>query len=159
MNRLIRGLQLNLANSNILANSNSLANGNSLANSNTILKAYNSFDWKSYIKFDKDNYKKNLIYRNMDFEIFLVCWLPLQKTKIHNHSENGCLIRILEGEMNEIIYEPKNKEIITTNNMYQNDIQYIDDKIGVHKMINTSDKNCISLHIYSPPNFKATFFD
>ena len=34
----------------------------------------------------------------------------------------------------------------------ENKIGYIDDNIGTHKMMN-GDKNCISLHFYSPPNF------
>jgi len=44
---------------------------------------------KSYIFFNKDNYTRNLIYRDDRFEIMTVCWLPGQRTVVHTH--NGSL--------------------------------------------------------------------
>ena len=42
--------------------------------------------------------------------------------------------------------------------MIQNDIRYIDDSIGLHKMINNDEKT-VSLHIYSHPNYKIKSFN
>jgi cysteine dioxygenase len=130
---------------------------NNLSKSRKILENYTYNDWKYYINFNEENYKKNLVFRNKDIEAFVVCWLPGQRTKIHNHSEQGCILKILEGNMEEITYHSKNLKILTKNKMIQNDIRYIDDSIGLHKMINNDEKS-VSLHIYSTPNFKATFF-
>ena len=127
---------------------------NNLSKSTNILKQYNSYDWKKYVEFCNINYKKNLFYRNKDFEMFIVCWNPFQETKIHNHSNKGCILKILEGNMNEKIYD-KNFNLLHENKLEKNNIRYIDDNLGIHKMINGSEK-CISLHIYSPPNFIPT---
>ena len=135
MNRIIKSL---VTNKKLLENKN-------------ILSSYNSNDWKHYISFDKENYKKNLVYRDNNFVMFVVCWLPYQETKIHNHSDKGCLLKILEGNMSEELYD-KNFIIQKRNNLLLNDVRYIDDSIGIHKMINNN-VNTISLHIYSPPNF------
>jgi len=135
MNRIIRSL---VSNRNLLVNKN-------------ILSSYNSTDWKQYISFDKQDYKKNLVYRDNNFEMFVVCWLPNQKTKIHNHPEGGCLLKILEGNMIEELYD-KNFVLQENNNLVMSDVIYIDDSIGIHKMKN-NEENTISLHIYSPPNF------
>jgi len=135
MNRIIKSL---VTNKKLLENKN-------------ILSSYNSNDWKQYISFDKQDYKKNLVYRDNNFEIFVVCWLPNQETKIHNHPEGGCLLKILEGNMMEELYD-KNFVLQEKNNLVMSDVRYIDDSIGIHKMKN-NEENTISLHIYSPPNF------
>ena len=141
MNRLISGIK----------------NNNNLFKSQQILKSYNSTDWKKFVNFDNDNYKKNLVYRDDKFEVFVVCWLPKQETKIHNHSKNGCILKILEGNMQEIMYDNKiydenNFKILSKNTIIKDDVRYIDDNLGFHKMINNNYKT-VSLHIYSPPNF------
>jgi cysteine dioxygenase len=132
----------------------SLVNNRSLLESKNILSSYNSTDWKQYVAFNKEDYKKNLVYRDNNFEMFVVCWLPYQETKIHNHSENGCLLKILEGNMVEEIYD-KNFVLRENNNLIKDNVRYIDDSIGIHKMKN-NEENTISLHIYSPPNFIPT---
>jgi cysteine dioxygenase len=131
MNRIIKSL---VTNKKLLENKN-------------ILSSYNSNDWKHYISFDKQDYKKNLVYRDNNFEMFVVCWLPNQETKIHNHPEGGCLLKILEGNMIEELYD-KNFVLQEKNNLVMSDVRYIDDSIGIHKMKNNKE-NTISLHIYS----------
>tara|TARA_B110001469_G_scaffold73793_1_gene69994 strand:+ start:4874 stop:5272 length:399 start_codon:yes stop_codon:yes gene_type:complete len=131
MNRIIKSL---VTNRNLLVKKN-------------ILNYYNSTDWKQYISFDKQDYKKNLVYRDNNFEMFVVCWLPNQETKIHNHPEGGCLLKILEGNMIEELYD-KNFVLQEKNNLVMSDVRYIDDSIGIHKMKNNKE-NTISLHIYS----------
>ena len=135
MNRLIRGIR----------------QINNLSKSKNILKQYNSDDWKKYVEFNEENYKKNLFYRDRDYEMFIVCWNPLQETKIHNHSDKGCILKILEGNIEEKLYDD-NFNLIEQCILGENDIRYIDDNLGIHKMINGKEK-CISLHIYSPPHF------
>ena len=122
------------------------------------LKKYNSDDWEKHKCFSERNYKKNLVFQNDNFEMFLVCWGPMQSTYIHDHSENGCIFKIIEGEISEHLYNEK-LELIELNNLTEDSIGYIDNQMGLHRMTNESKKeNCISLHIYSPPNFVATLF-
>ena len=141
MNRLITTLK----------NYNSFKNYHSLYVFKDVLKNSSSSDYKNYVSFCQENYKKNLFYSDNNLEAFIVCWEPYQETKIHNHSDNGCILKILEGNMTEILYN-KDLKILTKNILPKNNIRYIDDNIGYHKMINGNEKT-ISLHIYSPPNF------
>ena len=107
-------------------------------------------DYDKYINFDSKKYKKNLIKRNDNMEIILICWEKNQETLFHKHPKNGCLMKIIKGSLEETI--KKSDKII--NNIYTiNNCSYIHDNIGIHKVKNIGDDKSISLHIYSPPKF------
>lgn len=107
-------------------------------------------DWRKYVKFNRYKYNKIDIYRNNIFEIVLIVWLPGQKTKFHKHPKNGCIMKLLYGELHEI--KNKDKNFIQT--LYkEGNIAYMHDTLGTHLISNISKKPAISLHIYSPPNF------
>ena len=105
---------------------------------------------REFVFFDIEKYKKNVVYRNSIYEIILITWLPGQQTKLHEHPKNGCIMKILEGELTENLYTP---EKIIDNIYKKEDISYIDNTIGKHIISNNSNENTISLHIYSPPNY------
>ena len=101
------------------------------------------------VEFTKEKYKRNLVFRNDNVEIFLLGWLPNQKTPFHNHPEKGCLMKILEGTLQESIMNCNG--VITDFLRKKGDSSYIHDSLGTHQVINQNTKS-ISLHIYSPPN-------
>ena len=80
-----------------------------------------------------------------------------EKSKIHNHADYGCLQKILCGNLQEIIYDINNFKNIKENELSKNSINYIDNKIGYHKIINKNEVS-VSLHIYSPPKFITKYF-
>ena len=126
----------------------------SLNNFTNYLKNFNyhqlTTDELSKIKFNNNCYQRNLVYQTDDLECLLLCWKPNQNTPYHYHPSQGCIYQILQGNMMEYIKSVDNQ--IYFHELNQNKIGYIDDNIGTHKMVN-GDKNCISLHFYSPPNF------
>ena len=91
-------------------------------------------------------------------DIYLFKWNPKTNTKIHNHSKNGCLMFILNGCLNEEVFSKnfclKNKNTYNTGN-----ISYINDSIGYHKIINNTDKNSYSIHLYHPKNHITKYYD
>ena len=115
-----------------------------------LIKNYNFSNWEKYIKTCHDTYYRNLVFKNNDFEILVISWLPGQKTPIHSHPQNGCIMKILDGQLCETKITKDNKSIT---NYIKNDTSYIHDSIGKHVISNESDNLAVSLHIYSPPNF------
>lgn len=119
---------------------------------------YSYFDSKtinyciSKAKYISGNYNKIKLheYSNDLFEMILICWDTNSETKIHDHPENGCVLYLMEGKLEEYLY---NKELslskMTTFN--SRNISYMENSFGYHK-IKCVDKS-ISLHIYSPPNY------
>ena len=41
----------------------------------------------------------------------------------------------------------------------ENNIGYIENEEGLHRMLNKTDEIVVSLHLYSPPNYKIKSFD
>ena len=124
---------------------------NTLKNCTDFVRNYKSTDYKKFIEFSDVKYKKNLVFRNDDFEMFVVCWTPFQGTPKHDHSEKGCIFKILEGNIVEYRYNLDNSKIFFQHNV--GSTEYIDNKLAYHLMKNESKTNCVSLHVYSPPNY------
>jgi cysteine dioxygenase len=82
-------------------------------------------------------------------------------------------MKVLKGSLQETLYSlPPSSSVsaaqtaptITKKSVYEeNEVTYISDKIGLHKISNTSDTNvAVSLHLYTPPhaaNFGFNLFD
>lgn len=126
----------------------------------SIIEKYIGQDWKNYINVDPIHYYRKKVFECNDFDIHIITWDKLQKSKIHNHADFGCLNKILLGSLQETIYKTNNLAnplLIKQNNL--NDISYIDNTIGYHKIENKNNNFSVSLHIYSPPRFKTKYFD
>lgn len=123
------------------------------------LKEYTAPDWKNYVDKDRINeFQKNLIHRDKNFEIFLIHWPKDYISQIHNHSSNGCLLKMLEGNLVERIYSPQ-LDFLDEYYRYSQEISYLDNKIGYHSIENISNKNSNSIHIYSPPLHETEYYN
>jgi hypothetical protein len=121
------------------------------------LEIYNGNEWMNKVKFNpNENYTRNLLYRDREFEIFVICWNPNQESKIHNHANRGCLMKTLQGELLNEVYT-KNLKLLNIGHMYKDTVKYIHDDMGYHKIIN-GNQQTVTMHIYSPPKFEATTF-
>ncbi len=101
------------------------------------------------LKFFKDSqYCRNLILKSPNMEVLLVCWRPGQGTPLHGHGPSDGVVLILEGEMTNESYLPDGNietEVFTTGQM-------IHSPVGTkHVMVNKSDADVVSFHIYAPP--------
>lgn len=136
--------------------SEKVKNNNKLEELDDLLKSYNGKDWEDYVKFSDIKYTRNNVFSDENIEMIVICWNNKQQSGIHDHPNNGCLMKILQGEITEECYNNK-LELIKINNNKVNDIGYQEGNNGIHNIINSNNKS-ISLHIYSPPNYKSNFF-
>ena len=126
-----------------------------------LIKQYNGEDWKKYQEVNIEKYNRNTIFTDNEnrFDIHIITWAPGQKSSIHGHAKNGCIMKILCGELKEVKYANVNKRNLSIRSRIhkKNDISYIDDKIGYHFIKNNGEEVVVSLHIYSPAKFKFNF--
>lgn len=115
-------------------------------NFNNLLN-YNTYDWRPKLVFSNKGYHKTLIEEGRNYEMYLIGWMPCQKTYIHSHS-NDCMFKILYGQLDEDIWDENNchlKRYIRVRNdtLISN---------GIHSMSNNTFNHSVSLHIYEKPN-------
>ena len=120
---------------------------------------YTGTDWLKYKKDCATGYSRTKIYSNSNFDLFLINWSKHSKSKIHDHSKEGCVFKVLDGELCEKIYQPNTLKQTQTKSFKRNDISYINDNIGYHSIENNTNNNAYSLHIYIPSNHTTKYFN
>ena len=123
-----------------------------------ILSNYTGNDWKKYIKLDDNKYSKIKVCEENSFDMFVITWNKYQQSPIHDHSSNGCIYKIMKGNLEETIFNKK-LEWTHRKNMQENCSTYISDKIGYHSIKNINNDISVSLHIYSPPGYITNYFN
>lgn len=88
--------------------------------------------------------------------VIVMCWSTLQASMFHGHEKSNCFVKLLSGMLIEqqVPYPVTGRQeyvAMRERVMKRDDVSYIDDSIGLHKMINRSNTNvCVSLHVYMP---------
>ena len=114
-------------------------------------------DYKKYVCVNEIKYNRERIYIDDQIEVFIITWNKNQETKVHDHSENGCFLKILEGTLEENVFS-NDLNNVKKRLLKKGNISYMCNKIGLHSVKNNSDEICVSIHIYSPPNHLTTFY-
>jgi cysteine dioxygenase len=124
---------------------------------------FNPKEFQRYAHFAAGKYTRNLVGYNGAFTLLMLCWDRGQESPIHDHSGSSCFMKILEGELHEVRYDATNPNQLglrSITQMHEEQVAYIDDTQGVHKMVNPSaDRGAISLHVYIPPYVKCSIFN
>ncbi len=138
-----------------------LVNGKSLLCCSDILSEYKGDDWKEHVKHsDASPYLKVCAFINEHIEIDVLSWKSARGSKIHDHPSKGCLLKIMSGYLIENIYVKKNDEIkfVETKQLNTNHISYKCGDSFLHNIDNPTEDYSVSLHVYSPPNYKLNYY-
>jgi cysteine dioxygenase len=112
-------------------------------------------DYLPYVTINPHHYHRCKVFENNFFEMYIITWNTYQRSMFHDHSENGCHMLMLQGELIEEITNSTNT-ITTTSHYKEGDVTFINNDVGLHRISNPSSTNiAISLHVYSPPNHKT----
>jgi len=112
-----------------------------------------AFDCGGHTGFNEARYARNTVFENDQFELVLICWRPGQASAIHDHGESHCLYLVIDGELEEELFEldadgtPVSVETRTWN---KGEITVAAGP-DVHQIRNGSDRDLRTMHIYSPP--------
>ena len=111
-------------------------------NINHIKNLYNNKidDWKKYINL-KENYTRNLVFKNDKFQLIIMTWPGKFESFIHDHNKNECVFNIYKNNQDKLKLE-------TTNQIKINQIGNINDNYGYHSVKNNSDDFAVSIHLY-----------
>ena len=109
------------------------------------------------VEYNVEKYTKKTIYIDKNIEVVLIGWETGQSSPIHDHPDNGCIYRILSGNMMDIRYD-KDLCIVSENRLSADDVGDIIGSNEYHKMSNSVESRASSIHIYSPPKYKMNIY-
>lgn len=96
------------------------------------------------------------------FVQLVLVWTPGKGSPIHDHGNAHCIMKILHGSLTESRYEFPNSdkqqpmELISQKTYKENEVAYMADELGLHKMENRGDDYAISLHCRCSPHPAAS---
>jgi cysteine dioxygenase len=123
-------------------------------------------DIESYVQFNDTTYRRNQIRLSRWYEALIICWGPGQKSYIHDHHGSSCCFRVIEGSAKEIICKRTGRtadlplvRAIATRSLPEGFVCGSSSE-HIHEVINDTDRDLITLHVYSPPlNMRIYSYD
>ncbi|KAK4223760.1 RmlC-like cupin domain-containing protein [Podospora fimiseda] len=118
-------------------------------------------EWSKFAMGDASRgYTRNLVDEgNGKSNLLVLVWSPGKGSPIHDHGNAHCLMKILRGDLTETRYAfPENEEeeapmqVISEKTYKENQVAYMADELGVHRVWNKGKDFAVSLHLYTPPN-------
>ncbi|KAF7955460.1 uncharacterized protein EAE97_000719 [Botrytis byssoidea] len=135
----------------------------------------NEDEWRKYAFADLSRgYTRNLVDEgNGKSNLLILVWSPGKGSPLHDHADAHCLMKVLSGTLSETQYtfpstststsstiSPSAPQafntpptIIKTTTYTTNQVTYMSDDLGLHRISNPDLENvAVSLHLYTPPN-------
>ena len=107
-------------------------------------------DIKKYTFKLQNRYTRNLIYKDINFELLLLCWAPNVTAPIHGHEGEKCWAKVLDGEL-EICNYKESGSYIKLIKKVSCKPGYLDGPADIHSVKNLETSFATSLHIYAKP--------
>ncbi|KAI1499306.1 RmlC-like cupin domain-containing protein [Biscogniauxia marginata] len=119
-------------------------------------------DWERYaLGCEEMNYTRNLVDEgNGKANVLVLVWTPHRGSPVHDHGNAHCVMKILKGNIIEERFETpeangeETKPLVhkSKHEHKTNEVAYMSDELGLHRVSNPSSDYAVSLHCYTPPN-------
>jgi mannose-6-phosphate isomerase-like protein (cupin superfamily) len=103
--------------------------------------------WRSLIRHDEAERVYELVHRDDDVELYLVCWMPGHDTGFHDHDHSAAAITVLEGA----ITEERLSLTGTVERQVASGETLTIAKEAIHRVRHAGQTPAVTLHAYSPP--------
>ena len=115
-----------------------------------------------FYSFHKENfYTRNLIHKDSDFELMVICWPPNTTAPIHGHEGEKCWARVQEGQLEICNYEEissKPLELKMTQKLSCSP-GFLDGPADIHAINNCYKEPVKTLHVYAKPYDSCDIYD
>jgi mannose-6-phosphate isomerase-like protein (cupin superfamily) len=103
--------------------------------------------WRHLVRHDPAERVYELIHRDADVELYLVCWMPGHDTGFHDHDHSSAAITVLQGEITE---ERLSLQGTVERRVGAGEVVEIRQE-AIHRVRHTGNEPAVTLHAYSPP--------
>jgi cysteine dioxygenase len=127
-----------------------------------LAESYCGNDWQHYRECEEHHtgYRRIRIplIDHCVYDMYLLVFPPGIVSLYHSHPANGCVLRVLEGMLEEDRITGRG-EPAGTHRLEAGDVSYMHDSVGFHRIRNPSQtQTAYSLHLYSPTEYIPRMF-
>ena len=114
-----------------------------------------------YSHFNEKTFARNMIYKDQDFQILLICWSPGQLAPIHGHEGEKCWFKIISGTLEICNYKLESRSPLKLKKIEKIHAHkgYLDGPADIHSVNNFSKEPVVTLHIYAKPYDSCETYD
>ena len=112
------------------------------------------------IQIDSAAYVRTLVYRSEWAEVFVMAWLPGQRSPIHDHAGSACAVRVVSGAAVEQVFERNDDGTVSPHGAIR---RFVPGGVtgsfdaDIHTLGNAAAAPApprdilVTIHVYSPP--------
>jgi quercetin dioxygenase-like cupin family protein len=104
-------------------------------------------DWAPLIRHDQRERTYQLLHRDADVEVYLVCWMPGHDTGFHDHDHSAAAITVVDGA----IVEERLAITGAVKRTLSNGDTVTIAREAIHRVRHVGEAPATTLHAYSPP--------
>ena len=117
-----------------------------------------------YLNYCDEHYTRNLVHKDKDFELLVICWGWSHRAPIHGHEGELCFARVERGRLRFSNYTMLSDDPIRlrpTGAPVDGGIGFLDGPADLHAVENPGafGENAASLHVYSKPYAECDIYD
>jgi len=116
----------------------------------------------AHVAFEGKGYVRKRLYRDREWEMLLLCWLPGHTTVIHDHGGSWGATLVLSGAVHEWGFRwlgaGKRLELLKDRTLPASKTT-VETPTTIHRVANASSEPAVSLHLYSPPLVALNSYD
>ena len=113
-----------------------------------------------FAQWSDKKYQRVCLAHDAKSELILLCWAKGQGTPVHSHNKQECWVHIVEGEMQETLFETYSaKKVIESHVIANGAFTYLTDDIAFHQLENINNGITMTLHLYANPITECDVFD
>lgn len=125
-----------------------------------------------YLYWESGRYTRNLVYRDAAFEVLVVCWSPGSVSPIHDHAGQECWLYVHQGalavddyaldapgEQGRVGPNVRVHHTETLPEVGRGGLDHRSTHNAVHRVRNSSDVPCVSVHVYGRPVDACIVYD
>ncbi|WP_164008379.1 cysteine dioxygenase [Pyxidicoccus trucidator] len=120
-------------------------------------------DWRlleSLVRFDPCGYSRRVVQRTAACELLLVCWLPGQVSRVHDHGGSSGVSWVVRGRLHETRYAWGGDQLLPALGTGAEEGDFLlEESETIHRIHNASRHGAVSLHVYAPPMVGMTRYD
>jgi predicted metal-dependent enzyme (double-stranded beta helix superfamily) len=116
-----------------------------------------------YLCPSEEHYTRNLVHKDEDFEILVICWGSGQRAPIHGHEGELCFARVERGKLRFSNYRIVSEEplVLEREATLDGTVGFLDGPADTHAVDNPKDfgEAAVSLHVYSRPYAECDIYE